>query len=86
MTVNFRYIGGIADSGNDQLVPPLRESLQYETAVVSTNCSFGGAVEKYTDACQGFAVSRVLYDAREYVALRPGNETGQTEPQRYKEG
>jgi hypothetical protein len=86
MTVDLRYIVSIADSGNDQLVPPLGEPLQYETAVVSTNRSFGRAVEKYTDACQGFAVGRVLYDPRECVALRSRNETGQTEPQRYREG
>ena|SRR6186713_441196 len=86
MAVDFRYIGSIADSGYDQLVAPLRESLQYETAVVSANCSFGGAVEKYADPCQGFAVGRVFYHPCEYVVLRGGHVTGQTAPQRYKEG
>ena len=85
MAVKLCYIGGVTDGGNDELVASLRET-QHETAVVPANRSFGGAVEEYADACQGFVVGGVLYDPREYVVLRPGNEAGQTEEQRYKEG
>ena len=85
MAVKLRYIGGITDGGNDQLIAPLGES-QHETAVISANRSFGSAVEKYADACQWLVVGRVLYDPSEYAALRPGNDTGQTEPQRCKDG
>jgi len=86
MAANLRYISLITDSRNDQLVLSLREPLQYEAAVVSTYRSFGGAIEKYTDACQGFTVGGVLYDPRENIVLRPGNEARQTENQRYKDG
>ena len=69
MAIYLRQIRGIANGGDDQLIPALGETLQSESTVVPADRASGRAIEKDADACHWPAAGRVFYNPRKHVIL-----------------